>query len=76
MRLLYCPSNNFDEIGLLVYTNLSLDMVYFQVPKACPIGLIEIYSTDGKLIESKHVDGLNFRMDLSDVEGNQVLIYR
>ncbi len=68
--------NNFDETGLLVYPNPSSDVVYFQVPQEYPNGRIEIYSADGKLIQSVSVDQSNFRIDLSNIEGNQVLFYR
>lgn len=68
--------NDIAQTELLVYPNPSSDVVYFQVPQEYPIGRIEIYSTDGKLINSVFVDGANFRVDLSAVEGNQVLFYR
>ena len=67
---------DIDQTELLVYPNPSSDVVYFQVPQEYPNGRIEIYSADGKLIHSLSVDQSNFRIDLSNIEGNQVLLYR
>jgi hypothetical protein len=66
----------FDATSILIYPNPSSDVVYFQVPQELLNGHLELYSMDGKLIKSVFINEINFRLDLTDISGSQMLMFK
>lgn len=61
---------------LIVYPNPSSGLVYFQVPQELLNGNLELYSMDGKLIKSVFINEINFCIDLTDISGSQMLMFK